>query len=86
MFHPPGQNGKALSLEKSTSKPSFYKLKNIHGQSVPLDKKADALAEYFRTTTLGVYPTPSTRQGRQERSSGHATTYQYRIHHDRGDT
>ena len=38
---------KGIKLEKSTFKPSFYKLKNIHGQSVPLDKKADALAEYL---------------------------------------
>jgi hypothetical protein len=38
---------KGIKLEKSTFKPSFYKLKNIYGQLVPLDKKADALAEYL---------------------------------------
>ena len=38
---------KGIKLEKSTFKPSFYKLKDIHGQSVPLNKKADALAEYL---------------------------------------
>ena len=38
---------KGVKFEKSTFKPFFYKLKNIHGQSVPLDKKADALVEYL---------------------------------------
>ena len=38
---------KGVKLEKSTFKPSFYKLKDIHGQSFPLDKKADGLAEYL---------------------------------------
>ena len=47
MFHPPGQNGKALSLKSLHLNLFFYKLKNIHGQSVPLDKKADALVEYL---------------------------------------
>ena len=84
MFHPPGQR-KGIKLEKSTFKPSFYKVKNLWPISSTRQKGRRA-SGIFRTTTLGVYPTPTTRQGRQERSSGHATTYQYRIHHDRGDT
>ena len=47
MFYPPGQR-KGIKLEKSRFKSSFYKLKNIYGQLVPLDKKADALAEYLK--------------------------------------
>ena len=38
---------KGIKLEKFTFKPSFSKLKNIYGQLVPLDKKADVLAEYL---------------------------------------
>ena len=76
---------KGVKLEKSTFKPSFYKLKKY---SLPISstrQKSRRASGIFRTT-LGVYPAPTTRQGRQERSSEHATTYQYRIHHDWGDT
>ena len=38
---------KGIKIEKSTFKPSFYKMQDIHGQPVPLEKKADALAEYL---------------------------------------
>ena len=38
---------KGIKIEKSTFKPSFYKMQDIQGQPVPLEKKADALAEYL---------------------------------------
>ena len=38
---------KGIKMEKSTFKPSFYKMQDIHGQPVPLEKKADAIAEYL---------------------------------------
>lgn len=40
---------KGIKIEKSTFKPCFYKMQDIHGQPVPLEKKADALAEYLDT-------------------------------------
>ena len=36
-----------IKPEKKAFTPSFYKLKDIHGRPVTLDKKADALAEYL---------------------------------------
>ena len=36
-----------IQLQKSDFKPTFYNLRDINGRKVPLDKKAETLAEYL---------------------------------------
>ena len=36
-----------IKLQKSDFKPTFYNLRDINGRKVPLDKKAETLAEYL---------------------------------------
>ena len=71
-----------IKFEKKVFTPSFYKMKDIHGRPVPLDKKADALAEYLEKTSLGPDHRPTGRTNRQNTDPStppsHRSRFNYR--------